>query len=433
MERNKVDIEQVKRYIRGELSPREMYALERRAQDNPMLMDIILGMEQAEPGMHAANLAEIRERLKQRTGRGRTSRLSAAQRWAVAASVLLAMTVSIVWFMRQDIYAPNELAVAPPVAEERPVSPAAESRDEAEAPAQESPAAAGQQSRQRVAEQLAVAVEPKRETEVADEIRVEAEPSLIAERDHPLLAAAPASSKLAMREPEEAQMRKDTLNEVTVVGFGTQQQRELVGAVAKAEVRDGRAAGIYIRGTGQPAKSTPIKGKVLDSETQQPLRGVVLQFGEDHKVTTDSAGNFTVAPSANVMTPQLFGYEMQGLTVVNKDTLVFAMKPSDTTLSEVVVVGYGRAKATKMSKPEPATGWRAYNRYLKDAIKQVQGLQGAVTLAFTVDDNGRPADIRVLSSTNEAVNGRAIRLVRDGADWVPGKNGERAVELKIKF
>src|SRR5690606_527233 len=101
MEKGKVDLELIRRYVRGELTPREMYALERQAQDEQMLMDIILGMEQEAPQVHGDNLADIRKRIAERFRRPRAAsrRLMPAQRWAIAASILAVLTVGMWWFI----------------------------------------------------------------------------------------------------------------------------------------------------------------------------------------------------------------------------------------------------------------------------------------------------------------------------------------------
>src|SRR3546814_12672253 len=104
MEKDKVDMELIRGYIRGELTPREMYALERQAQADPMLMDIILGMEQEALDVHDDNLAAIRKRIAERTERRRTivRPLVHAQRWAIAAALLAVITVGMWLFTREE-------------------------------------------------------------------------------------------------------------------------------------------------------------------------------------------------------------------------------------------------------------------------------------------------------------------------------------------
>ena len=45
MSNSNYDIAYLKKYVNGELSPTEMYALEREAQRDPMLADILMGIE----------------------------------------------------------------------------------------------------------------------------------------------------------------------------------------------------------------------------------------------------------------------------------------------------------------------------------------------------------------------------------------------------
>ena len=110
MEKGSVETGLIRRYIRRELTPGEMYALERQAQDDPMLMDIMRGMEHGTPDTHADNLAEIQKRITTRTHRQRSgvSQPGPAQRWAIAAS---ALSVGTWWFAGQEIAEEQETRV----------------------------------------------------------------------------------------------------------------------------------------------------------------------------------------------------------------------------------------------------------------------------------------------------------------------------------
>lgn len=188
MEKHKVDMELIRRYIRGELTPREMYALERQAQADPMLMDIILGMEQETLAVHDDNLADIRKRIANRTGQRRatTRRLATAQQWAIAASILAVLSVGTWWFAREDfVEMQRESAVAaiPTEAPEktaesgpspRPIAPTMDSEaDTAPQRALKVPAAAMAKKDKEVnkEERLAV-VTPKADTGLRDQVVV---------------------------------------------------------------------------------------------------------------------------------------------------------------------------------------------------------------------------------------------------------------------
>lgn len=205
MEKHKVDMELIRRYIRGELTPREMYALERQAQADPTLMDIILGMEQEALVVHDDNLADIRKRIADRTGQRQatTRRLATVQRWAIAASILAVLSVGTWWFAREGhVEKQHEAAVATISAEAPEETPESGPSPRPIASVTDSKA---DSAPQRALEAPAAAV-AKKEKEVSKEER------------------------LAVVTP-----KADTglLDQVVVVGYGAQPQSNLTGAVAR--------------------------------------------------------------------------------------------------------------------------------------------------------------------------------------------------------
>jgi len=358
MERDKVDIGLIRRYVRGELSPREMYALERRAQDDPLLMDIILGMEREAQEIHEANVTDIRKRIALRTGRGRTRQLTPFQRWAVAASVLLALTISTLWFTRQDM-----------LEQSQPTLATTSTDTGAQFPEQSTTT-----PKSRVAGETAEAKPTPQSTVPAMEDQV-----------------APTSKRLAVvptEETETADIEPAKALAATAIPAMDSPARDTT-PLRTAEALSGRVSGVALRREAANSRmaenvremaADSLVGTVVDGETQTPLQGL--------------------------------------------DT---------TALSEVVVVGYGKkSKRETTSQPEPTNGWRAYNRYLKQGVKSAEDT-GTVTLTFTVDDDGSPTGIQVVHTTHPALVEWAIRLVREGPKWKPSKNGERNVELQVRF
>lgn len=429
MEKGNVDMELIRRYIRGELTPREMYTLERQAQADPMLMDIILGMEQGALGAHDDNLADIRKRITERAGRRRadTRRFAPFHRWAVAASILAVLTVGTWWFAREDTVQQHETTVA---ATPKEITDAeAESSQEPIPPANESEADAAPPQAARIAStDVATATEKQEKKE----------------------------ERLAMVTPK-AGADADLLDSVVVVGYGTQEKAAVTGAVAriaavemdspvivKEDALAGRTDDIRIRGiSAQKQAFLPlVTGKVIDEETQEPIAGVALQTVEGQRATTDAFGRFTLEDASDTLILNYIGYEQQKVDIAGRDTLTIALKPADVDLSEVVVVGYGTDKRQShtvtashpnISKPQPKNGWNAYRRYLKNAVKLAPGKRGTVDLTFTVDENGRPTDLKIIETSNVELNKFATLIVRDGPRWLPGANDERQVTLRVEF
>ena len=370
MEKGKVDIERIRRYVNGELPPREMYALERRAQDDPAWMDVLLGMEAEAQATHQHNLDTIRKRIAARTGRDRPRRLVAVQRWAIAASVLIALAVGVRWFTsgwhpseQLPTVASVPVDVVPSPIDKEPVP----ERSQPEAPPTKESAPSSKS---------VVRVTATNETAPA-----------IEERAHPT-------------------------NDIVVVEFGKQKKSELVGAIAEPESLDtdslvyGRAAQTTASLAGRTASVRTRDGMLL-KEKPATVQGKVVDSGTQLLRKQETA---------------------------DPDSLVVTMKPMDTGLSEVVVVGYDQQKDRKApSQPEPLEGWRSFNRYLKKGVRKANAGKGTVTVTFTVSDRGSATDIQLIHTTDTELSNQVMKLIHDGPKWKYGKNGERKAELTVKF
>lgn len=99
MKSNKPDISLIRKYLNGELDARAMYQLERQAQDDPMLMDIILGMEGDHQDADEVNLAGIDELIKKRVQESKTVKIFAWKPWIAAASLIFAFMAAF-WMFR---------------------------------------------------------------------------------------------------------------------------------------------------------------------------------------------------------------------------------------------------------------------------------------------------------------------------------------------
>lgn len=91
----------------------------------------------------------------------------------------------------------------------------------------------------------------------------------------------------------------------------------------------------------------PVKGKVIDSETNESLPGVNIQIkGTKKGVNSSSTGEFSinVADKNAVLIFSFIGYETQEVIIGNRQSLNISLKSGDKALDEVVVVGFGTQK-----------------------------------------------------------------------------------------
>lgn len=66
-------------------------------------------------------------------------------------------------------------------------------------------------------------------------------------------------------------------------------------------------------------------------------------------------------------------------------------------------------------------------------IARDNGVQGRVTLKFTIDENGRLCNIEKLRGVDPALDAEAIRVVSSSPDWTPGYLGGQPVKVTYTF
>src|SRR5690606_10652892 len=97
MNKQYTDIAYIRRYVNGELSPREMFELEHAAQQDEMLMDIIMGMEFELSHHLSDHIEELRRRINERISQSSPAhpvKFFPWAKWSIAASVLRAIGIT---------------------------------------------------------------------------------------------------------------------------------------------------------------------------------------------------------------------------------------------------------------------------------------------------------------------------------------------------
>ena len=93
---------------------------------------------------------------------------------------------------------------------------------------------------------------------------------------------------------------------------------------------------------GSAYAQNTIKGKVVDSETLDPIIGATIITSKDATIgtTTNNQGYFEIVTSANELHISYIGYKDETVYVKNaQDQIVVKLQPKSLTLSDVVVVG----------------------------------------------------------------------------------------------
>ena len=129
-----------------------------------------------------------------------------------------------------------------------------------------------------------------------------------------------------------------------------------------------------------------IKGTVKD-KSGEPLIGVSVTFGNGQGTVTDIDGNFSVnAPAGTPIKVSYVGYKAQ--TLKGSSNMNITMEEDNTTLEDVVVVGYGTMKRRDLTG---AVASVSGDKLAANPVANVaQALQGQLPGVNVMSQDGRP-------------------------------------------
>ena len=446
MRSRKHDIE---KYLRGELSPSEMHALEKEALSDPFLAEALEGIEHAGTDNFLYDLHKLNRSVHDRTRRKSRKNNKTIRMWgwtsAVAATILLVLVSGflVVQILKDQQVREQAMDAVP----EDPTNPASET---------DSPPV-------NQIDSSLIALKP--EIKKADEVR------------RP--AAAPVQKHDVAGEPEQQKQPQDVIadatgtaqRQVTPPQTGTNGPEEVEEqaaaereelALSQVVIKDtlnkpvptaDRSAGrIEAKAAGvqsKPATETraaivpkkTVKGKVTSADGHG-LPGVNVAIdGTGTGTVTDGEGNYELAvPEDAKLVFSFIGFESQ--EVLAKNTELNVTLADDTSaLSEVVVTGYGADEnsrdAASFRFAEPDGGRIDFKSYLANAVKYPQEAirnktQGKVTVRFTVEPNGKLTDFEVEKGIGSGCEEELIRAIQQGPYWKPSTRGEQPVKDKVR-
>lgn len=73
------------------------------------------------------------------------------------------------------------------------------------------------------------------------------------------------------------------------------------------------------------------------------------------------------------------------------------------------------------------------SRLVYPEIAKENGVQGRVTLQFTVEKDGSVTNVKVLRGVDSSLDKEAVRVVQSSPKWKPGKQRDRAVKVTYTF
>lgn len=468
-----VDIEQIEKYLNGELDAQAMHRLERQALDNPFLAEALEGYQQAGKSQRT-NLADLSARLNQRTKKKET--LVIPMRYlSAAASVLIICSAGIWWFTRINT-AQHPAKVKQPVIAQIAKAPAA---TDTVSPTKAVP------KPEQVASNPSAAQAPAPVTGTAKKDIITAQPPATQNTTASVQADKMAANKPAMlrevqiRKPETVSQYaapKDTapLDETIVMNYksnahpadtslfvrksklkisndklsDTATEHRLVaqakgvkiypGSLSQADLNKAIEQGQLGALSSQSRLNPVISGKVINLDNGLPVKGALVKvMGTNQATQTDAKGYFKLQADTTkgrlVVTNR--GYHARQVSANTKDSLkmiVLAPNNSDGVEDDLDSAGTGETAPYVTAHPEK--GWGSYRRYLKQGAVSPDAKTGIVKISLTVDKNGLISNIKVIKGLSDATNKKAISLVKNGPAWTGSTDKKvKTIILKIAF
>ncbi|MEX2234279.1 MAG: TonB family protein [Cyclobacteriaceae bacterium] len=468
MRNRKHDIE---KYLRGELSPAEMHALEKEALNDPFLAEALEGVEQAGADNFLYDLHRLNRSVHDRSHRNRKTKTIKMWGWTagIAATVLLIavsgfLVVSLLKDQRALQLSMQEQAPAEetkptqdsltadhngePLAlkdETNDITATEETSAKNDAPVPQKPQTSGGQVRAKESTDQT----PKKKDDFDNE-RFLALKEKVKDDETPETAKQPEPRVIADSQETESKERESVPAATDKAGAVNENAKDAADEEFAKKIQ-GRTPGLDSRSRAPattrtvPANPVLVKGKVVSAEDGDVLPGVTVSIkGTNTATVTDGEGNYelTIPIDNATLLFSFIGFTSKELQVTHEAEVNVEMAEDVSTLSEVIVTGYGVA-GTASTEPaafhsaEPERGKSDFKDYLEGEVKYPDEAiknkaEGRVTIQFTVEPNGQLSEFQVLKGIGYGCDQELIRAIRQGPAWKPRKQGDQPVREKVK-
>jgi TonB family protein len=441
----------IEKYLKGELTPAERHALEKKALNDSFLADALEGAEQINASDFSKDVSQLNERI---AGKKTVSVWMWTARIAAGLAFIILSTF-VVWNIvetepAQDLaMEKNEKIETPPTTEDSSTS----STGTLSSPPAEQPSVGPAINEKDVAKQKST----PRKTEKPKGTGGEAEVKPIIKTE-PVPTEAIASAEAEKKAEEKAEEIKVTepIAQARSIEKETQsyrlkadddQQKAILSKSAGADKKKaaaGAPSAADKSGFAYSQTQRVVRGQVTSAEDGSAIPGVnVVIKGSTIGTVTNDQGNYevTVPVTDPTLVYSFIGLQSTEVKAENREEVNVQMNMDVTQLSEVVTTGYGVQHAGESSPTvdlaHPEIGNRAYKQYLEKNIRypelaKTNKTEGRVTVEFTVEPNGTLANFTIIRGIGSGCDEELIRLIKEGPKWVPTKKDNISVQDKAK-
>ncbi|HKZ38175.1 MAG TPA: TonB family protein [Chryseolinea sp.] len=443
----------IEKYLKGELTPSQMNALEKKALNDPFLADALEGAQSLPADDLHHDLAHLKGALNKRISQKRNVLWLWSSRIAAGLIIVALSTYVVIRLSDKEdsnlaLNKQNELAPTPEIADSS--TQAADSaganegllsmkspettdvkKEKGKSAESTSPTARSQEKQPRVAD---LEDDSQRGDDVVEEKEQSAD-SKDAENPAEVVQdekIAKVEAELQAKTSAPSEKKKNDSDEFLTESA---KRQSVAGASEKSKAFTDKISRRIVR------------GKVTFSEDGTGLPGVnVIVKGTNEGTVTDVQGNYQlpVSDSEATLVFSFIGFSSKE-EAIKSDEVNVQLEADISELSEVVVVGYGSEKipgsfpfdSPVMELATPAGGRKVFKQYLEEnarypeqAIKNQ--VEGKVTVQFTIETSGQLSDFRVIRGIGFGCDEEVIRLIKQGPKWSPSKRDEAPIRDKVK-
>ncbi len=412
------DIALLRRYVRGELSPQQMYEIEKAAEADESLMAVLHGVEtENTQGLTHDIIPELQQRIRQRSHIPLRRTSSNSYRWiGLAASLLIVLGIGMYIFFplgndQQELVlqVPSDGPSSDRMREKSSSLPddsttvdrkeTAPTKDFEKKLAYSNVEESASHrlknssaSRKAVLDTIPIQIFPSNAEELVSMSLHDDNPSLIAHNNHqpPHLP-----KRLSARSGRQARSSTD------------------VQSVSLGEIK------------------SITTGIIIDRQTQKPIAGAVIQDQEMNTLAkTDSTGRFVVGSTSEKPILRIQSDGFVTTDQVADGAMRIALRRANNAKS--IRASNLSERTAKLTQSRPAVGFKAYQLYVNNVAKASALGSGEVRLQFEINTKGRPTNIAIKNSGGKRRDKEAIKIIENGPNWIQGSDLE-PVEWTIQF
>lgn len=128
-----------------------------------------------------------------------------------------------------------------------------------------------------------------------------------------------------------------------------------------------------------------------------------------------------------------------GTLALNARTVIDYESSENSSIGQASVKSAGDGLQASDTKPSFQGGTPSdFQKWVMDNLNypeeaKAAGIQGRVTVQFTVTESGKVADVKVLRGVSPALDAEAVRVISSSPDWTPGTSNGKKVPVTYAF